>query len=416
LNRKAYDVIVVSPRNHFLFTPLLTSTTVGTLEYRAITEPVRYLKDLQYHQSKCVDIDTTKNSITVKDVFNENNIYSLSYDVLIYACGAQANDFGIKGVREHALFLKQVRHAMLIRDKIEELFERASKPTTTRAQKEKLLSIVIVGGGPTSIEFAAELYDWLTEDGARMFPELMDIVSVYLIEATSRILTGFDRKLAEYTMKTFRKRKIHLLLDSKVIGVTDDYVELADGYKLQYGMVVWATGNMPVRLTESISWKKTKHGRIIIDEHCRVPPLTNVFAIGDCAEYIKKPLPPTAQAAKQQGFYLAVMLNSFATHPFNDFEKNLTNYPYNFAYSHRGAMAYIGGWKGVISMDGEDKEEEHPSIVHRVEKVFPRLTGWKAWLLWRSAYFTMLRSLPNQLLVPMYWFKAWVFGRDFSRF
>jgi len=251
------------------------------------------------------------------------------------------------------------------------------------------------------------------EDGAKMFPELLDMVSVYLIEATSRILTGFDRKLAEYTMRTFRNRKIHMLLDSKVVNVTDDHVELADGYKVLYGMVVWATGNMPVPLTQSIQWKKTKSGRIIIDEHCRVPPLMNVFAVGDCAEYTNKSLPPTAQAAKQQGYYTANMINSLTKLPAKDFEKNLATYPHNFAYSHRGMMAYVGGWKGVVSVDAPEEDGKPHG---KIENYFSRYTGWKAWLLWRSAYFTMLRSFPNQVLVPLFWFKAWLFGRDFSRF
>eukprot|EP01084_Bolivina_argentea_P171953 297896_1 len=161
INRNHYDVTMVSPRNHFLFTPLLPSTTTGTLEYRSITEPVRYLDKLSYHQARCMDINSDSNEIILRDSFDITNLYPLPYDYLIYAIGARSNDFGISGVKENALFLKQIRDAMKIRDKIQELFERASKPTCNRADKEHFLSIVVVGGGPTSIEYTTELYDWL---------------------------------------------------------------------------------------------------------------------------------------------------------------------------------------------------------------------------------------------------------------
>lgn len=163
-------------------------------------------------------------------------------------------------------FLKQIKHAQAIRNKIEELFERASKPTTTREQREHVLSMVIVGGGPTSIEFAAELHDWLMEDAAKMFPELLDQVQITLVEATNRILTQFSRELADYTLRIFRKRKIKILTNSPVSNVSEDHVELKNGYKIPYGMVVWATGNMAVPLTQQVHWEKPKSGRILVDD------------------------------------------------------------------------------------------------------------------------------------------------------
>lgn len=183
VKRKYYDIIVVSPRNHFLFTPLLTSTTVGTLEFRAVTEPIRAVNNVKYHQARAMEVLPNKNEVVVRDSFDKTNFYNIKYDALLYAVGARANDFGIKGVKDHAFFLKQVRHAMGVRDKIQELFEKASKPTTSRIEREKLLSIVIVGGGPTSVEFAAELHDWLMEDGIKMFPQMLDQVSITLVES-----------------------------------------------------------------------------------------------------------------------------------------------------------------------------------------------------------------------------------------
>ena len=167
------------------------------------------------------------------------------------------------------------------------------------------------------------------------------------MEATNRILAGFSRELTEYTMKTFAKRKIHLLLNSQVTKVTKESVELADGYQIPYGMVVWATGNAPVELTASLDWDKTRSGRIKVDENLLVTSEHNVnrniFAIGDCAEHVEKPLAPTAQCAKQQGFYLASMMNDLLTQDCKDWHENFLEYPQyrSFAYSHRGMMAYV---------------------------------------------------------------------------
>ncbi|ETO12763.1 hypothetical protein RFI_24612 [Reticulomyxa filosa] len=233
---------------------------------------------------------------------------------------------------------------MKIRDRIEELFERAVKPNVTREEKEKLLSIVIVGGGPTSIEFAGEIHDWLMQDALKMFPDLIDLVQITLvknivpsllyifvyIEATNRVLPAFSIQLAEYTISIFRKRKIRVMLNSKVVNVTDQFVELGDGYKVPYGMVVWATGVAPVELTSHVPWKKTKAGRIIVDKSLRVLDHPDIFAVGDCAvwfllfEWPERPLPPTAQAASQQGKHVARTLNHLLVHPKEEWEERFT--------------------------------------------------------------------------------------------
>jgi len=371
---------------------------------------------VNYQQARCMDVNSAEKYIVARDSFNTTSRYNIPYDALVYGVGCKSNDFGIPGVKQHAFFLKQVRDAMKIRDKIEELFEKAVKPSTTREEKERLLSIVIVGGGPTSIEFAGELHDWLMQDALKMFPQLFDMVEITLIEATNRVLPAFSVQLADYTLSIFRKRKIKVLLNSKVVNVTDDYVELKDGYKVPYGMVVWATGVAPVELTSKLGWQKTKSERVLVDRHLRVLSQQDIFAVGDCAEIADKSLPPTAQVALQQGKYVARTLNELLTHPVDEWDERFHNIGSNFSYAQRGMMAYVGGWRGIVSI-GNDPADTHISEFRKkVRNRLRMLTGLKAWLFWRSAYFTMLVSWPNKILVPMYWFKAWIFGRDFSRF
>ena len=159
------------------------------------------------------------------------------------------------------------------------------------------------------------------------------------MEASDQILSQFSRDLANYTQKWFRKRKIELMTNSPVKGITDDYVELGDGYRIEYGLVVWATGNAPVEMTKKLPWEKDKSGRVIIDDHLHVPETKNIFAIGDasvCAEKhlnmqafmnfqvnSHRPLPPTAQCAKQQGRHLAIFLNDLLRYPCDEWEERL---------------------------------------------------------------------------------------------
>lgn len=176
-------------------------------------------------------------------------------------------------------------------------------------------------------------------------------------------------------------------------------------------LVIWATGLMPQPLTESLSIKKSKSGRIMVDDYLKPETVNNnVYCIGDCSE-LPLSLPPTAQVANQQGKYLAKKFNSLLTRPYDEFEQAYAAYDTTFGYKFKGTMAYIGAWKGVISLPHHmDKGAGY------FKKAVTRLQGYRAWLLWRSAYFTMLTSTVNRILIPMYWFKAWIFGRDFTRF
>jgi len=165
INQSLYEITVVSPRNHFLFTPLLASTTVGTLDFRSIIDPVRRKYQHHYYMARCEAIDTLHKTILCEELgdFGGSNQFTLSYDKLIIGVGCKANTYNIPGVEEYAYFLKELHDARKIRGRIIELFERASLPNRTPEEKRQLLNIVIVGGGPTGIEFGGELSDFFLE-------------------------------------------------------------------------------------------------------------------------------------------------------------------------------------------------------------------------------------------------------------
>eukprot|EP00434_Breviolum_minutum_P026082 symbB.v1.2.023058.t1/scaffold2037.1/size91541/1 len=181
---KFYDITVVSPRNFFLYTPLLPASTMGSIEERSIVTPIRrVLKGkADFLEAKCEHVDvknkvlrctragTPDNSADVDyDHFPEEDspnkkTFDVDYDVLVYGIGAQTNDFKTPGVQEHAFFFKELTDARKVRDKVTDLFERASLPGVSEHQKERWLSFVVVGGGPTGVEVAADLADFLAGD------------------------------------------------------------------------------------------------------------------------------------------------------------------------------------------------------------------------------------------------------------
>jgi NADH dehydrogenase FAD-containing subunit len=386
-------------------TPLLVGTAVGTLEFRAIIEPVRTLPYLQYFQGSCKEIDTQAQTIKCKDTFNPNLNFSLSYDYLVIACGARNNTFNTPGVEQYGYPLKNLWDSRAVRTKLLENFERASSLTATPEERVRLSTIVIVGGGPTSIEFSGELWDFLNEDVRKWYPEI--IPKVLIIEVGDHILGTFDTSLSAYAEKLLSKRKhVKILTKTKVVEVTENFVKLNDGNIIPTGLVVWNTGIMQNEFIKSLDFQKGKrYGGITVNEYLQVldknsKTIPNVFCLGDCANYADHPLPATAQVASQEGRWLAKLFHKqqLEEFPAADYGAHPPEGTKPFHFHNLGVLAYIGGWRALAQLSST------------------KISGYKAWILWRSAYLTNLLSWKNRFLVAMYWFKSFVFGRDISRF
>jgi len=386
INTDLYDPIVISPRNYFLFTPLLASTTVGTLEFRSIIEPVRAAKhNVHFYQANIISINLEKKFLECEMIYKQHR-FNCSYDKLVIAVGMVSNTFGISGVEEYALFLKDVSDARNIRKKIIQNFEMASEPGFSEEEKTQILHFVVVGGGPTGVEFAAELHDFLLQDVTKSFPEVQKYVAITLLEA-NEILNSFDKRLRDYTMKHFKDMKINVKIAS-VKEVKKDSIVLGNGEILQCGLVVWSTGITARPLIKQLPVEKDKRSRITVDEYLRVLNHPDIYAIGDCSQLRDRETPQTAQMAQQEGKYVAKHLNKIAA------GKN----PKPYVYVHRGMLAYIGSYQALADLNAV------------------KAHGFLSWFFWRSAYLTNLVSFKNKLLVPMDWLKTIIFGRDISRF
>jgi NADH:ubiquinone reductase (non-electrogenic) len=385
---------------------------VGTLEFRSIVEPLRdnmFRHEDDFHYAFVSDIDTFKKKVHVQSEINKRK-YTLNYDMLVLACGSRPLTFGLPGVEENAFFLKEINHARAIRQRILDNFELATQPGVSEEEKRQLLHFVVVGGGPTGIEFCAELYDFVQQDLVYMYPKSTKYLGVSLVDS-GQILTGFDAALRSFAMRKIESRPSMRLIKKNCIEVKSDAVIVEGNEKIPCGLVVWTAGVGPNDLTKSLHFQKSKRGNIMTNEYCQVlgvqeiekdapfglPLHSNVFSIGDCAEIQGYPLPATAQKAQSQAEYLTSILRGKKT------SSKQPVPPYKFV--SKGMMAYLGSYEGLLEVKSP-REDIQPTAI----------SGWKAWFIWRSAYLTKLGSWRLRLQVPLDWLKALVVGRDVSRF
>ncbi|EED87219.1 predicted protein, partial [Thalassiosira pseudonana CCMP1335] len=398
LQKELFDVRVVSPANHFLFTPLLPSTAVGTLEFRAIQEPVRTIKGLgHYYQAKATNIDLENRVVTCEDLYKGVK-FDVAYDYLVVAAGKKSNTFNTHNIQRLegvvVFFLKHLYHARQIRNRIVECFERASNPTIPDVQRDRLLSFIVVGGGPTSCEFMSELHDFINKDVANWYPDLVKHIKLTLVEAGPGILGSFDKALSEYYLKKLNEKNIDVRLNTAISGVDERYIDgeqitvarFADGSEINFVKLI-SNSNLTL-----------DRDRVIVDDYLRIPETKGrAFALGDCAASLNDKLPPTATVAEQQAIYLSDCFNKY----YCKFDVSSPK----FQYKNRGAMASMGFGGGVTDLTNTDLPSPKTTM-----------SGQASYLVWTSTYLTKQLSVQNMILIPMYWFKALLFGRDISRF
>lgn len=428
LDTENYNVIVISPRNYFLFTPLLPSCTTGTIEHRSIMEPIRnFLRHkktaVKYYEAEATKIDYEKRVVYISDdsdVKGSTSMNEVPFDMLVVGVGAENATFGIPGVREHGCFLKEVGDAQQIRKRIMDCCESATFKDQSPEEVKRLLHMVVVGGGPTGVEFAGELQDFFEHDLRKWIPEIKNNFHVTLVEALPSVLPSFSKSLIDYTEQTFKEETIDIRTKTMVKNVTEKYIEAeytdASGKKvtekIPYGLLVWATGNAvrPIvkDLMAQIPAQKDSRRGLAVNEYLVVKGTENIWAVGDCAiaNYA-----PTAQVASQEGSFLARLFNQMAkteeiegqlallsdeqgTAPnkeardqvfenIKDLQRRLRRVKQMgpFEYSHQGSMAYIGSEKAVADISW--------------------LTGNLAsggqltYLFWRSAYLSMCFSCES---------------------
>ncbi|KAH7545937.1 internal alternative NAD(P)H-ubiquinone oxidoreductase A2, mitochondrial [Ziziphus jujuba] len=418
LNTKIYDVVCISPRNHMVFTPLLASTCVGTLEFRSVAEPVSRIQSAlaaspnsYFYLASCTGIDTDKHEVYCEtngngSLPNEPYQFKVAYDKLVIGSGAEPLTFGIKGVKEHAFFLREVTHAQEIRKKLLLNLMLSENPGITEEERKRLLHCVVIGGGPTGVEFSGELSDFIMKDVRERYTHVKDYIQVTLIEA-NEILSSFDVGLRQYATNHLTKSGVRFRRGI-VKEVHSKKIVLNDGTDVPYGLLVWSTGVGPSEFVKSINLPKAPGGRIGVDEWLRVPSVEDVFAVGDCAGFLEQTgrpvLPALAQVAEREGKFLVELFNKMGKQNVGK-AFSVKDFPMGdpFVYKHLGSMATVGRYKALVDLR---QSKDAKGISH---------AGFVSWLIWRSAYLTRVVSWRNRFYVAVNWATTFVFGRDNSR-
>lgn len=189
--------------SYFLFTPMLPSATVGTVELRSLVEPIRrIISRLKGHflkaEAEGIEFAQKLVEVSQEGANGEKRHFYLPYDKLVVAVGSTTNPHGVKGL-EHCQFLKSIEDARAIQNHVLQNIEYACLPTTSDEERKRLLSFVVCGGGPTGVEVAAELYDMLNEDLTKHFPKILrNEISVHLLQSRGHILNTYDEALSKY--------------------------------------------------------------------------------------------------------------------------------------------------------------------------------------------------------------------------
>jgi len=434
LDQDKVDLVIISPRSFFFYTPLLAGTATGTVASSSITEPIRWYCDRAGHegatyiQAECSSVDLKKKTIKCRTSPNATssgrpssaNDLTISYDHLVISVGAEPATFGIPGVKEYTTFMKEIEDGLSVQRQILQQLELASALLEAGAPEEeirRLLSWVVIGGGPTGVELTAELTDFIKQEVSKYFPSLVPKIQLTLLEATDRVLGAFDKRLSAFAQQALAGQGANVLLNANVTKITADSIEYKVRTKdpkvfgppvtFKYGTCVWAGGIARRPFVEEMAKQigKAQDSRfgLTVDNKMRVKGISTgagggVWAIGDCAVC---GCAPTAQAANQQGKYLGRLFRDTELS-----EEKIEAAP-AFKFDYKGSLAYTGGGKGVAEL--KSLWDAYPSADGQV-----RVEGTGAFAIWRSLYFSKLMSNRNQAQVGFDWLKVYLFGRDIS--
>jgi len=375
LEGAAADITLIDRQNHHLFQPLLYQVATAGLSPADIAWPVRHLlrrqRNLRVMMGEVTGIDTTRKVVMLGHA-------PIAYDWLVIATGATHGYFGHDDWALFAPGLKSLDDATAIRRRLLLAFEQAEMAASPELCA-RLLTIVIVGGGPTGVEMAGAVAELARKALALDFREIdPKQTRVLLVEAGPRLLPTFPEDLSQYTESALRRLGVDVRLGHAVTHCGPDGVRLgAEG--IDAGTIIWAAG---VRASPAAAWlgiPGDRAGRVPVASDLRVPAHENVFVIGDTALALNpdgRPVPGIAPAAKQEGAYVAraLVARIAGREP-----------PPAFVYTDRGLLATIGRKAAVISY-------------RRV-----RLKGRFAWWLWGAAHIYFLVNLRNRIIVMTQW-------------
>jgi NADH:ubiquinone reductase (H+-translocating) len=376
-------ITLVDRTNHHLFQPLLYQVATAGLSAPDIAQPIRSI--LANHENITVLLDEVEGfDLAGKKVVLEKN--TLTYDYLVLALGSCTSYFGHPEWEAFAPGLKTLEDAMDIRSRILRAFEQAESEQSAAAQ-ERLMTIVVVGGGPTGVELAGAFSELarhvLRADFRRIDPAQAKVI---LIEGAPRILANLTPSLSASAQKQLEGLGAHVRTGVKVKDISEGCVELDTGETIRAANIIWAAGVSATPVAKKLGVELDRGGRIKVNPDLSVPGHPEVFAVGDMALALEKDgtlVPGVSPAAMQMGAHVAHIIENEIAFP-----GGVKRPP--FKYWDKGTMATIG----------------RSAAVAKVGKF--EFSGVTAWLAWLTIHLFFLVGFRNKIAVLFQWFYSYV--------
>jgi len=375
-NRDA-RITLVDRTNHHLFQPLLYQVATAGLSTPEIAQPIRSIltdsHNITVLLDQVVDFDLARREVVLQTK-------RLAYDYLVLALGGRNNYFGHPEWEQHAPGLKTINDAVRIRSRVLLGFERAENTDDT-AERVRLMTVIIIGGGPTGVELAgafSELARYvLVRDFQHIDPAQARII---LVEGGSRILSHMPEDLSENATRQLKKLGVNIRTGIPVKNIQRGAVELANGEILYGENILWAAGVSATALTQKLGVELDRAGRVKVNPDLSLPGHPEVFAIGDMTLVLQsdgKPVPGVSPGAIQMAQHVAEIIDN-----------ELIGLPVErapFKYWDKGTMATIGRSKAVAQIGNL------------------QLTGFIAWLAWLALHLVFLIGFRNKVTVMIDW-------------
>ena len=383
-NRDDVGVLVIARDNFFTFWPMVPGIVSSDIDARNVAQPLRrslITSGASFRRAQVRGVDPDR-----KVVMADGGI-EFPYDQLVVSLGGMPNFFGIPGVAEHSMTMRGVEDAERVRNRVIERFEEVS--LIRDEVPDSKLTFVVIGGGATGVEVASEIHTLVHEHLAPDYPNIdPHRVRIYLLEALPNILPELDPALRRAARTRLANERIEVMVNAMAEEITEDCVRLKGGRQIYSENVIWTAGNRPNQTVQDFGLPFDERTGIKVDLTLRVDGHSDIWAIGDCAavqdvrQEEGKIVPPTAQAAIQQGHLVA--RNVIKT---IDGETDLEE----FEYKPLGQLVELGSDFAVNEVMGV------------------RFTGVIAAIFWRMAYLVRLRSPQSRIRIAA----DWIFGLFF---
>lgn len=390
LGRMSVRLTVVDRENHHLFQPLLYQVATAGVSPADIAVPIRSVLKKQ-ENTRVILGEVMRVELADQRVLLDDGS-TLAYDYLIVAVGAKTNYFGHDEWSRYAQGMKSLDDAVEVRRRVLLAFETAEREADPDARR-RLLTFVVIGGGPTGVEVAGALVELgrfvLADDFRHIRNEKPRVV---LIEGATRLIPGgFDQSMADSALRQLEALGVEVKLGAPVTGIDEHGVALG-GEKIEASTILWTAGVQAKRLGKTLGVPVDRAGRVLVKPDCSVPEHPEVFVIGDAASFIPEgettPLPGVSPVAMQQARFVAGIID--------DRVKGRAP-PERFSYFDKGMMATIGRSRAVA----------------QTGKL--RLSGFIAWLAWLVVHIWYLIGFRNRLIVLINWGVSYVLYKRGAR-